>query len=128
MKVFGNGTYHDLDIKQSLILGKLVDPRVQILEREVSKHYHVEIPMLSAWQYDTEAKKVLCFLLVRYLQYSIGSVAKAYNINRLYLKNEITNLYKTCLLDANTMGLMDMFFNTISIYEKRARETKNVGV
>jgi hypothetical protein len=114
MIVFDNGAYRLVDVSKALVLGKITDRRVGLLERKVSAYFGVPVASLKEWRADSEAKKWICFLLVHKLQYSVCSVAKSYNINKYFLKTEISNFYKTCLLDVEKQLLMDAFCNKIT--------------
>lgn len=107
-------TYAQLDIKASLVLGSVVDVNVEKLERVVANYYGVSVLDLKSWTNDSEAKKVMCFLLHHYLNYSIGSIASVYNINRLFLRNCIVNKYVSCLQDASEKAIVDGFVNSIT--------------
>lgn len=110
MKAFSNGTFNPVALKATLVFGDLVDARVSTLEVAVSAHYNVTVFSLKDWVKDSEAKLMLCFLLHHKLRYSIGSLAKAYNVNALFLRNEVIKLYENCLVDASVKCLVDGFF------------------
>lgn len=115
MQVLNNGTYVLPNVIETIALGTVVDERVIRLERAVCDYYKLPVSDLKNWKYDTEAKKMLCFLLHHYLQYSIGSISSKYHINKLYLRNFITDFYKTCLLDSVKLSVVNLLINDISI-------------
>jgi hypothetical protein len=120
MRALVNDIYAKLDVKETIILGSVVDINVQKLEALVADYYGVSVHMLTAWQYDTEAKKMVCFLLHHRFNYSIGSIANHYKINRLHLKNCITKQYVDCLQDANKMAFVDGFINELKSNTSKA--------
>lgn len=111
MIVFNNGAFNIVDVKSSIALGSIVDPKVVVLEQSVAGHYGIAVGDLNDWKHDTDAKKMICFLLCHYLGYSVGSVASQYKINRLFLRNYIKETYKNCLLNANYMALVSSFYD-----------------
>jgi hypothetical protein len=118
MKLHYNGNYIDANIINTLSIGDVVDVNIELLEQRISAYYGVSVASLTDWMYDTDAKKMLCFLLCHYLHYSIGSVAVKYKINALYLRQYITEQYKNCLLKASEKSLVDGFFNNTNIVLK----------
>jgi hypothetical protein len=76
MKVLVNGTYVGVDIHDTVTLGCIVDPRVVRLEQLVADHYDININALTDWKDNSDAKKLLCFLLHHHCHYSISSIAK----------------------------------------------------
>ncbi len=124
MRAFSNGTFNPVALEATLVLGNLVDVRVSALELTVSKYYNVNVLALKDWVVDSEAKLMLCFLLHHKLRYSIGSLAKAYNVNALFLRNEVLKIYENCLVDASVKRLVDGFF--YSVKHKDCEVLKNV--
>lgn len=116
MQLLLEHTAMPIDLKNVIVLGKIEDVRVAKLEQSVAAHFGVSVHTLNDWKHDSDAKLMLCFLLCNTLQYSIGSVAKHYAINRLYLKNKIVDQYQKCLLDASEMmrvnALVMVLYNT----------------
>ena len=119
MKAFSNGTFNPVCLKPTIVLGVLVDERVNLLERLVCDYYNVKLVSLMDWKVDSEAKKMLCFLLYHGLGYSIGSVSKRYNINSLFLRNCIRDLYVNCLSNADEKMLVDGFLYRIKDNDKK---------
>lgn len=99
MMAYIDGNIAQIDIKASMALGAVVDGNVMRLENAVKQYYDVNTYELTDWRIDSDAKKMICFLLVWHLGYSITSVAKAYNIYRGYLKTVVIDHYKNLLLN-----------------------------
>lgn len=109
MKVFVENTYIDFNLKDALVFGKVIDQRVVNLENRVAAHYSVSRLILTDWRQDSDVKKTLCFVLYSQLNYSIGSLAARYNINKLYLKNYLTKTMAACLRDVDVMSFYQSF-------------------
>lgn len=113
MKALLNDTYVNIDIAASIALGAVVDPRVVALESAVANYYGISVHELKAWTNDSDAKKTMCFLLVYHCNYSIGSVAKQYNIYKHFLRNCLSNLCVKWLSDASYRSVVNGFIDGI---------------
>lgn len=120
MKVFESASYLEIDVVQTIVLGTVVDPRVVLFESVVADFYDTTIHQLSNWQHDTEAKKMLCFLLQHHCHYSICSIAKKYRIDSKFLRNSIRNIYIGCLQDPCKKALVDGFIVSIGLNSVKA--------
>lgn len=107
MKVIKNDSVVNVDVVNTIALGSVVDPKVVLLEHNVADYFDVNVNELSNWKHDTEAKKMICFLLYKHCHYSIASIAKQYRIDRFYLKNCIKDYYVRCLADDEFKVLVD---------------------
>jgi hypothetical protein len=81
------------------VLGSEVDKRVVLLENKVCDYFYLPKYTLTDWRYDTDAKVLMCFILVKELGYSVSSVAREYNINRGYLRKRIIDIEKDIKYD-----------------------------
>lgn len=107
MKVLRDHALISVSAASVVLNDAVVDHRIEKMEQSVAAFFEISKHQLNAWQHDTEAKLTICFLLCSKLNYSIGSVAKRYCINRLFLKQNIIKLYTKCLTDAAYMALID---------------------
>lgn len=120
MKVLVNGTYVGIDIHDTVTLDSVVDPRVVRLEHLVADYFDVNVSVFTNWTNDCDAKKLLCFLLHHHCHYSIGSIAKQYNIYKHYLRTCIKDEYQHCLLDKNRKAFVDGFIEKLSVNHVKA--------
>ena len=111
--------YAQLDIKASLVLGNVVNADVERLEVLVANYYKVSVVDLRCWRVDSDAKKMICFLLRHQLNYSIGSIANRYGINRLFLRKCIVDLYVECLRDDAKKSVIDVFLSDFKNNNKK---------
>lgn len=102
-----------INVSQMLRFGKVIDNRVVKCEQIVAGYFEVSVHDLNTFYRDTEAKLMCCFVLHYVLQYSIGSIAKRYNINAGYLRKNITEYYKKCLLDKAFLRLVKGFESAV---------------
>ena len=114
MRLFANGEFIEINIEATVILGKVVDPRVVLLEQIVADHYDINVNELNNWKFNTEPKQVLCFMLYKYCKYTIASISRQYNIDRFYLKNCITTEIITCLENSEREALIMGLFNGVN--------------
>lgn len=114
MKAFSNGTFSSVGLKATLVCGDLIDVKVEVFEAIVCDYYKVTKLSLKDWVVDSEAKLMLCFLLHHKLRYSIGSLANTYNVNVLFLRNNVLKIYESCLLDASKKVLVDNFCELVN--------------
>lgn len=92
-----------VDTKEVLSFGAVQDPRICKIEAIVADYFDTTVHELNVFYKDTEAKILCCFMLHDLFTYSIGSLAVRYNIDRLFLRNKITQIYINCLQDEADM-------------------------
>jgi hypothetical protein len=114
MRAISGNIYAKLNVKTAISLGSITDVNVNRLEQLVANYYGVNVSGLNDWRNDSEAKKMVCFLLHHHLHYSIGSIAKVYNINRLYLRDCIVNEYINCLQNPEKKAIADGFIKRLT--------------
>ena len=85
------------DVKDIIVFGTVQDPRIVKIENVVANHFNTTIHELNVFYKDTEAKILTCFLLHDLFAYGISGLAVRYKIDRLFLRNKITQVYINCL-------------------------------
>lgn len=97
MYVIKNDTVIPVEAKTIVSYGRVHDARIDKIEQIVAGHYNTTVHELNVFYRDTEAKIMCCFLLHDMFNYSIGSIAAKYHIDRLFLRNKIKQQYIKCL-------------------------------
>ena len=97
MYVIKDNAVVPIESKTIVSFGAVHDPRIVKIETVVADFFNTTIHELNVFYKDTDAKILTCFLLHDMFSYSIGSIAKRYNIDSLFLRNKITQTYLNCL-------------------------------
>ena len=103
MYVIKGSTIVPVESKKIIVFGAVQDPRIVKVESVVAHYFNTTIHELNVFYHDTDAKVMCCFLLHDMFCYSLGCLAKRYNIDRLYLRNRIMKVYQNCLLQKSAM-------------------------
>lgn len=90
-------------------LSDVLDVRVTHIEKIVAHNYNIPVHELTTFYRDSDAKVMCCFLLHDMFNYSIGSIAKRYHIDRLFLRTKIIRIYTDCLQSKNTLKQVLIF-------------------
>jgi len=86
-----------IETKKIVGFSDLQDDRIVKIERVIAAYFNTSVHELDVFSRDTDAKIYCCFLLHDMLSYSVGSLAMKYKINRFFLRNKLTEIYKKCL-------------------------------
>lgn len=105
--------------KPLLKLGGIEDARIDKVQQMVAAHFNINVCELNTWQKDTPAKLMCGFLLHEALGYSVGSIAKRYNIFTGFLQKNITQHYHKCLLDEAFFKLIMGFKSAFIVKESK---------
>lgn len=98
---------------KNVFVGDKKPEKVKRLEAVIAEDYDINVHELWNWYRDSEAKIMMCFVLIHYMNYVPGSVAKVYKINHHFMMKRIVDLYQIALLNKGDLDKISKYRSLI---------------